>query len=130
MGHGFRMRMCSQFVTIARICFYQARHGVMQCITPELQEIYQLLEVEFIPLQLSSRLKVLLDELEESKELNQYVESLKEVMLVRLIKQVCSDGEREGRERAKGKGRERGRRQTFLLGLKGWMVPVAEMIVL
>ena len=66
----------------------------MQCITPELQEIYQLLEVEFIPLQLSSRLKVLLDKLEDSKELNQYVESLKEVMLVRLIKQVCSDRKR------------------------------------
>lgn len=67
----------------------------MQCILPELQEIYQLLEVEFIPLQLSSRLKVLLDKLEESKELKQYVDSLKEVMLVRLIKQVCAERERE-----------------------------------
>ena len=67
----------------------------MQCITPELQEIYQLLEVEFIPLQLSSRLKVLLDKLEESKDLKQYVDSLKEVMLVRLIKQVCAKRVRE-----------------------------------
>ena len=64
------------------------RHGVLQCISPELQQLYNLLEVDYNPLQLCSRVQPLLETIDSIEGCQQYVESLKEVTLVRLVKQI------------------------------------------
>ena len=55
---------------------------------PELQQLYSCLELEFIPLQLSKRVTPILESLEEDEILKQYIEPARDVMLVRLIKEV------------------------------------------
>ena len=61
---------------------------MLQCISPELLQLYTCLEVEFNPLKLCARVAPLLEELEKDGGMKDYVESLKEVALVRLVKQV------------------------------------------
>lgn len=60
----------------------------MQLLAPELQQLYHYLEVDFDPLHLCSNVMPILKELEEQEHLSQYVELLRDVTLVRLIKQV------------------------------------------
>lgn len=57
--------------------------------SPDIRQLYQYLEVDFDPLLLSERVLPILERINEGVELGQYVDSLKEVTLVRLIKQVC-----------------------------------------
>ena len=61
-------------------------------MSSQLQQLYSLLEVDFSPLVLCAQVSPLLEQLEANEETKQYVESLKEVTLVRLIKQVCITG--------------------------------------
>ena len=70
----------------------QGFHGIIQCVSPSLQRLYSLLEVDFNPLVLCAEVEPLLEELNANEETRQYVEPLKEVTLVRLIKQVCVTG--------------------------------------
>ena len=70
----------------------QGFHGIIQCVSPSLQRLYSLLEVDFNPLVLCAQVEPLLEELNANEETQQYVEPLKEVTLVRLIKQVCETG--------------------------------------
>ena len=58
-------------------------------MSPQLQQLYSLLEVDFNPLVLCEKAEPLLTQLEANEETKQYVEPLKEVTLVRLVKQVC-----------------------------------------
>ncbi len=60
----------------------------MEHASPEIRRLYYYLEVEFDPLLLSERVMPLLDTLRDDSELGQYVDSLQEITLVRLIKQV------------------------------------------
>jgi translation initiation factor 3 subunit A len=64
------------------------RHSILQHTPPELQLLYTSLEVEFNPLQLCRKVSPVLDGLAEDETLSQYVESTREVLLVRLIKEV------------------------------------------
>lgn len=83
----------------------QNRSGILQYVPPELKQLYLRLEVDFNPLELCKTVIPILDALpippsmttqEEEEQsdkpynppLGQYVEALKEVLLVRLIKQV------------------------------------------
>ena len=66
----------------------QGRHSILQHTPPELQLLYTSLEVEFNPLQLCRKVSPVLDGLVEDETLSQYVESTREVLLVRLIKEV------------------------------------------
>ena len=61
---------------------------MLQYATDELQKLYQLLEQEYDPLSLCSRVTPILTSLEEDESLKQYVQPLKDVMVVRLIKEV------------------------------------------
>lgn len=54
----------------------------------ELQELYQHLEVDFDPLELCAKVVPILEQLEEQEHVGQYVGLLREITLVRLIKQV------------------------------------------
>ena len=89
----------------APIPILQNRSGILQYVPPELKQLYLRLEVDFNPLELCKTVIPILDGLpipssttaqEEDEQsdkpysppLGQYVEALKEVLLVRLIKQV------------------------------------------
>ena len=68
------------------------RFGVVQAATQPLQELYKYLEVEFHPLKLCSKVESTLKLIEESDEkavLQQYLPSLREITLVRLLQQVA-----------------------------------------
>lgn len=62
---------------------------MLQLLSPELQQLYQNLEVDFDPLHLCAHVMPILESLEEQENLGQYVPLLKDITLVRLIKQVC-----------------------------------------
>ncbi|KAK7792189.1 hypothetical protein R5R35_005144 [Gryllus longicercus] len=66
------------------------RLNVIGLATPQLQDLYMWLEVEFHPLLLCSRVHSVIEDLkqEESSPLHQYVGALQDVTLVRLIRQV------------------------------------------
>ena len=66
----------------------QVRLGVLQYAPNELRQLYQLLELEFDPLSLCSHVTPILDTLEKNELLKQYMGPLKEVTVVRLIKEV------------------------------------------
>ena len=66
----------------------QLHHNVLHLLSPELQQLYQYLEVDFDPLHLCSHVMPILESLEEQENLGQYVPLLKDITLVRLIKQV------------------------------------------
>ena len=70
------------------LSFLQLKQDVLQLLSPELQNLYDYLEMEFDPLHLSSKVVPILDGLDELETLKQYVEPLKEIVLVRLVKQV------------------------------------------
>merc|ERR1719412_3426014 len=68
-----------------------ARFGVVQAAVPQVQDMYNWLEVEFHPLKLCSRMETSIKFVEEAEELSHladYLPSVKEVTLVRLLKQV------------------------------------------
>lgn len=64
------------------------QHNVLHLLSPELQKLYQFLEVDFDPLHLCSNVVPILEELETQEHLSQYVQLIKDITLVRLIKQV------------------------------------------
>jgi hypothetical protein len=66
----------------------QLNHDVLQLVSPELHQLYQCLEVDFDPLSLCSKVMPILEGLESQDALKQYMEPLKDITLVRLIKQV------------------------------------------
>ena len=73
-----------------KIIFF--RFGVVQAATQPLQELYNYLEVEFHPLKLCSKVETTLKLIEGSEEmsvLQQYLPSLREITLVRLLQQVA-----------------------------------------
>merc|ERR1712018_705106 len=68
------------------------RFGVVSAATEPLQDLHMWLEVEFHPLLLCKRveatLKSIEDEDDEKSQLQQYLPALREITLVRLLKQV------------------------------------------
>ena len=60
----------------------------MQLVTPDLQQLYKYLEEDFNPLLLCKRVVPILEKLQEDKLFSQYIEPLKAIVLVRLVKQV------------------------------------------
>ncbi len=61
---------------------------MLQLLSPELQQLYQYLEVDFDPLHLCAHVMPILESVEQQENISQYMPLLKEIMLVRLIKQV------------------------------------------
>ncbi|XP_067012039.2 eukaryotic translation initiation factor 3 subunit A [Anabrus simplex] len=66
------------------------RMNVVALASPQLQDLYNWLEVEFHPLLLCSRVHSVIEQLQadEGSPLQQYVDALQDVTLVRLIRQV------------------------------------------
>lgn len=61
---------------------------MLQYVPFELQQLHQYLELEFNPLLLCKRVSPILEGLESDDVLKEYVESLRETTLIRLIKEV------------------------------------------
>jgi len=66
------------------------RMNVVACVSPELQSLYNLMEVEFDPLHLCTRMQAYTTWIQEHQELGlaMYVDPLQEMTITRLIKQV------------------------------------------
>jgi len=68
------------------------RLGVVSTAMPQLQQLYQFLEVDFDPLHLCNKVKTILTfmaGIEETSYLNQYIPALEEITLTRLVKQIA-----------------------------------------
>lgn len=71
--------------------FFQVRVNVVNLATPQLQNLYTWLEVDFHPLLLCSRVYSVIESLqaEENTVLQQYIQPLQDVTLVRLVRQIA-----------------------------------------
>jgi len=81
------------FLTVSTVMFLfslQVRMNVVNLAAPHLQDLYNWLEIDFDPLNLCSRVQSVIDIInnDEHSQLQQYVAALKDVTLVRLIRQV------------------------------------------
>ncbi|KAI5478581.1 translation initiation factor eIF-3 subunit 10 [Pseudohyphozyma bogoriensis] len=65
-----------------------SRH-VLKRVSPELRSLYNILEVDFHPLSITSKIEPILATLEQDPETARYVEPLKEVVLARLFQQLA-----------------------------------------
>ncbi|XP_067937893.1 eukaryotic translation initiation factor 3 subunit A-like isoform X2 [Watersipora subatra] len=65
------------------------RNNVLQYTSPEIKSMYLSLEVEFDPLNLSSKLSKCMDYVGQQEYLTRYVDALQEMTVIRLIKQVA-----------------------------------------
>lgn len=65
--------------------------NVVNLATPQLQDLYSWLEVDFHPLLLCSRVQTVTQAIiqEENSQLQQYIQPLQDVTLVRLVRQVA-----------------------------------------
>lgn len=61
---------------------------MFQCVPPEVYQLYSCLEVDFNPLTLCRKVKPLLEFLSANDDTTVYIEPLKQVTLVRFVKQV------------------------------------------
>ncbi len=58
-------------------------------VHPEVRELYNILEVEFHPLEMCSRVQPLLKKIEDNPSLKHYVKPIQKLAIVRLLQQVC-----------------------------------------
>ncbi|BGP53062.1 eukaryotic translation initiation factor 3 subunit A [Rhodotorula sphaerocarpa] len=65
-----------------------SRHALKR-VSPQLRELYQILEVDFHPLSITAKIDPILAELEKQPETARYVAPLKEVVLARLFQQLA-----------------------------------------
>lgn len=64
------------------------KYNIIQHVYPELQNLYQWLEVEFHPLKLASRVQSSLEFLSKKEELAQYIPALQDITIMRVTKQI------------------------------------------
>jgi translation initiation factor 3 subunit A len=62
--------------------------GITTCVSPELMQLYDCLQTEFNPLTLCKKVQPLIESLSSNASLSIYIEPLKEITLVRFVKQV------------------------------------------
>nr|KAG5699054.1 hypothetical protein BaRGS_025448 [Batillaria attramentaria] len=67
------------------------KYGSLQYVTPELQNLYRYLEVEFHPLQLYPKVEPIIQFISGSEDLSLYVPLLEEIIITRVLKQVRID---------------------------------------
>lgn len=67
----------------------QLNRHVLKRVSPELQALYNILEVDFHPLSITTKIEPILAALEKDPETARYVEPLKDVVLARLFQQLA-----------------------------------------
>lgn len=78
----------AQFTFIGVFSHYQVKHGSIQFAFPELQNLYQILEVDFHPLNLHKKVKPVIEFIEKNDDLVQYVPQLEDIIITRVLKQA------------------------------------------
>lgn len=76
--------------TVYICCCDQVKFNLIQYVVPELNNLYQWLEVEFHPLKLSARIAPSIEYIEQNEDLAQYVPALEGIIITRVLKQVTS----------------------------------------
>ena len=68
------------------------KYNIVQSVYPELQNLYQWLEVDFHPLKIASRVQSSLEFIAKKDDLALYIPALQDITIMRVIKQVqkCS----------------------------------------
>ena len=79
----------------------QASKGVMSCVSQEVKDLYNLLEHDFLPLDLASKVQPLLTKISKlgaklssassvpEVQLSQYIPALEKLTTLRVLQQVC-----------------------------------------
>ena len=62
--------------------------NVLPTVIPEIADLYQWLEVDFEPLKLCNKVSSVLNFLKGQEDYEQYVNPLKEITTIRMLKQV------------------------------------------
>lgn len=65
------------------------KYSVIQFVFPDLQNLYRWMEVEFHPLKLSHRISPSIEYINNQSDLKQYVPALQDIIITRVLKQVC-----------------------------------------
>ena len=68
---------------------YQLKRGILKHVSAELKSLYQIIEKDFHPLRITSKLEPIFASLKNSPETARYVEPLKNVVLSRLFQQLA-----------------------------------------
>jgi len=64
------------------------KYNIVQCVYPELQNLYNWLEVDFNPLKLASRIQSSLEFISKKEELVQYTAALQDITIMRIVRQI------------------------------------------
>lgn len=70
------------------IGFCQVKLNIIQYVHPEIQNLYNYLEMEFHPLKLYDSVKSSIEFISNNEELSQYIPALEEIIITRVLKQV------------------------------------------
>lgn len=62
--------------------------GLLQKVSPEIRELYSILEVDFHPLSICKKISPILSQIGQNPEMKQYVAPLQQVILTRLFQQL------------------------------------------
>ena len=62
--------------------------GLLQKVSPEIRELYSILEVDFHPLSICKKISPILAQIGENPEMKQYIAPLQQVILTRLFQQL------------------------------------------
>ena len=62
--------------------------NIIQYVHPEIQNLYNYLEMEFHPLKLYDSVKSSIEFISNNEELSQYIPALEEIIITRVLKQV------------------------------------------
>jgi len=65
------------------------KNNCIPFVQPELQQLYQHLEVEFQPLSLYKKVKPIIEVIQQNDDLSQYVKHLEDIIVTRVLKQVA-----------------------------------------
>jgi translation initiation factor 3 subunit A len=68
----------------------QVKFGALQYVTPELQNLYKYLEVDFHPLQLYPAVQPICQYIANNEDLAMYVPLMEDIIVARVLKQVYS----------------------------------------
>lgn len=63
--------------------------NILRRVRPEIRDLYNILEVQFHPLSICKKINPIMSQLAEDPELVKYVRPLHQVILTRLLQQVC-----------------------------------------
>lgn len=67
----------------------QLKRGILKSVSPELRNLYNIIEVDFHPLHITSKLEPIFASLRSNAETARYIEPLKNVVLSRLFQQLA-----------------------------------------